>query len=107
LLLSAEIFIRWGDWFVRDFAALYVMILMTTHFGWSEEPTKATIGFLISLTSTTALLTYIPVAKWVDRSPSPKPFIGLTFFLFAIFPIALVALPRLASSVGLPAMAGL
>ncbi len=107
LLLSAEIFIRWGDWFVRDFAALYVMILMTTRFGWSDATTKETIGFLIALTSTTALLTYIPVAKWVDRSPSPKPFIGLTFFLFAIFPIGLVTLPRLAAWAGVPAMAGL
>ena len=102
LLLSAEIFIRWGDWFVRDFAGLYVFVLMTTKFGWSAESTAATVGFLISLTSTTALATYVPVAKWVDRSPSPKPFIGLTFFLFAVFPICLVTLPRAAAWAGVP-----
>ena len=55
----------------------------------------------------TALATYIPIAKWVDRSPSPRPFIGTTFFLFAIFPICLVLLPRLCEWLGLPVMIGL
>lgn len=107
MLLSAEIFIRWGDWFVRDFAALYVLILMTSRFGWSATATGATIGLLIALTNVTALATYVPVAKWVDRSPSPRPFIGLTFFLFAIFPICLVAMPRVAVWAGAPAVWGL
>jgi hypothetical protein len=55
----------------------------------------------------TALATYIPIAKWVDRSPSPRPFIGTTFLLFSLFPIALVLLPRLGESIGLPVTAGL
>jgi hypothetical protein len=55
----------------------------------------------------TALATYIPMAKWIDRSPSPKPFIGLTFLLFSLFPICLVLLPRLCAMFGLPVMLGL
>jgi hypothetical protein len=55
----------------------------------------------------TALATYVPVAKWVDRSPSPRPFIGLTFFLFALFPILLVVVPKLSVAAGLPVVVGL
>ena len=94
LLLSAEIFLRWGDWFVRDFAILYVVGVLARS---NQEA-----GFLLALTSFTALLTYIPVGKMVDRAQSPKPFIGLTFFLFALFPINLVVLPRILPSLGVP-----
>ena len=94
-LLTAEIFLRWGDWFVRDMASLYVVgVLLRSEEEW---------GFLLALTSFTALVTYIPVGKLVDRAASPKPYIGLTFLLFALFPINLVWLPRS----GLPVMAAL
>lgn len=107
LLLSAEIFIRWGDWFVRSFSALYVYSFLTAEQGWTAPSAVAAVGTLIAITNLTALATYIPVAKWVDRSPSPKPFIGLTFLLFAIFPIGLVMLPRAALWAGAPVIAGL
>lgn len=93
-LLTAEIFLRWGDWFVRDFAVLYVVGVLLR--------TKAEAGVLIALTSLTALVTYIPMGKLVDRASSPKPYIGLTFALFALFPINLVLLPKLLPSVGVP-----
>lgn len=99
LLLSAEIFLRWGDWFVRDFAVLYVVGVLARS---NQEA-----GFLLALTSFTALITYIPVGKMVDRAPSPKPFIGLTFFLFALFPINLVVLPRILPTLGAPLGAAL
>lgn len=107
LLLSAEIFIRWGDWFARDFAVLYVVALLTQRFGWSEARATETAGGLLALMSLTALATYVPVAKWVDRSPSPRPFIGTTFLLFAVFPIFLVVLPKLSVALGVPVMVGL
>ena len=46
-------------------------------------------------------------SKWIDRSTSPRPFIGLTFLLFSLFPLSLVLLPRAAAGLGLPVMAGL
>jgi hypothetical protein len=61
----------------------------------------------MAIMATTALATYIPMAKWVDRSESPRPFIGVTFLLFSLFPICLVLLPRAAEAAGLPVMAGL
>ena len=104
---SAEIFIRWGDWFARGFAVLYVVWLLTTRYGWDDKTASNFSGYLMTIMATTALATYIPMAKWIDRSSSPKPFIGVTFLLFAIFPICLVVLPRAAESVGLPVAAGL
>ncbi len=107
LLLSAEILIRWGDWFVRGFSALYVYSLLSAELGWEPGPAAAAVGLLIAITHLTALATYIPVARWVDNSPSPRPFIALTFFLFALFPIGLVLLPRWALGAGMPVMVGL
>lgn len=98
-LLSAEIFLRWGDWFVRDFAVLYVVGVLAQ--------TSRQAGLFLALSSFTALLTYIPIGKMVDRAPNPKPFIGLTFLLFALFPINLVMLPRLLPPLGVPLTAAL
>lgn len=106
-LLSAEIFIRWGDWFARDFAVLYVVSLLTRDWGWSDQAAAAMAGWLLAIMATTALATYVPVAKWVDRSPSPRPFIGTTFLLFSLFPILLVVLPKACAWLGLPVMLGL
>jgi MFS transporter len=107
LLLSAEIFIRWGDWFARDFAPIYVLSVLTEQWGWSHDPATKAAGFLMATMNLTALATYVPIAKMVDRSPSPKPFIGTTFLLFALFPITLVLLPKACAEFGLPVTLGL
>jgi len=107
LLLSAEIFIRWGDWFARTFTVLYVVNLLMQEWGWSQDAATVTSGSLIAITNFTALVTYVPVAKLVDRSPSPRPFIGTTFLLFSLFPIFLVILPKFCAWAGLPVMLGL
>jgi hypothetical protein len=106
-LLRAEIFIRWGDWFARDFALLYIVYILTRRYGWGDNAAAQAGATLMSIMAVTALATYVPVAKWVDRSTSPKPFIGLTFLLFSLFPISLVLLPKVAAAAGLPVMAGL
>ena len=107
LLLSAEIFIRWGDWFARDFAVLYIVNLLVTRWGWAEPAAARNAGYLLGIMGITALATYVPIAKWVDRSPSPRPFIGTTFLMFSLFPICLVLLPKICAHAGLPVMAGL
>jgi hypothetical protein len=73
-LLTAEIFIRWGDWFARDFAVLYVVSILTRDWGYTDASAARTAGGLLSLMALTALATYIPTARWVDRSASPQPF---------------------------------
>ena len=107
VLLTAEIFVRWGDWFARDFAVLYVVSMLTSEFGWATATAAETAGWLLALMALTALATYIPTAKWVDRAGSPKPFIGVTFLLFSLFPISLVLLPRFGASMGLSVLVGL
>lgn len=106
-LLGSEILIRWGDWFARDFAVLYVVSLLVDRWGWNERAAIQTSGFLLAVMATTALATYVPMAKWIDKSPSPKPFIGLTFLLFSLFPICLVLLPKLCGVLGIPVLYGL
>jgi hypothetical protein len=106
-LLQAEIFIRWGDWFERDFAVLYVVNLLVTRYGWTERAAADAAGYLLAVMAATALATYVPVAKMVDASDSPRPFIGLTFLLFSLFPICLVVLPKVSDSLGVPVIAGL
>jgi MFS family permease len=105
-LLGAEILVRWGDWFARDFAVLYVVNTLVERWGWDERDAIGTSGLLLAIMATTALITYVPMAKWIDRSQSPKPFILLTLLLFSLFPISLVMLPGLAGQFGLPAVAG-
>jgi MFS family permease len=106
-LLTAEIFIRWGDWFARDFAVLYVVSILTRDWGFTDAEAARTAGWLLSLMALTALATYIPTARWVDRSASPQPFIATTFLLFALFPICLVVLPKASAWLGVPVMAAL
>ena len=105
-LLGAEIFVRWGDWFARDFAVLYVVSTLVERWAWNERDAIEMSGMLLAIMATTALITYIPMAKWIDRSQSPRPFILVSLFLFALFPISLVVLPRLSDNVGLPVLAG-
>jgi MFS family permease len=94
-LLTAEILLRWGDWFVRDFASLYVVFhLSAVADGAGYVPSSETWGYWPMWTSAVALLTYIPVSRLVDKASSPKPYIGLTFFFFAAFPFCLVLLPK-------------
>jgi len=107
LLLTAEIFIRWGDWFARDFAGLYVAAVLSERLGWSSAHGVVVFGSLQSTSAMVALATYVPMAKWIDRSETPRPFIGTTFLLFALFPILLVVLPRVSVTLGLPIMVGL
>ena len=83
------------------------MNLLTTRWGWAEPAAARNAGYLLGIMGITALATYVPVAKWVDRSPSPRPFIGTTFLMFSLFPICLVLLPKFCAHAGLPVMAGL
>src|SRR2546428_4743589 len=50
----------------------------------------------------TSLLLSLPVGHWASRGgPAKKPFIGLTFVFFALFPLALATLGEAAGVWGL------
>jgi MFS family permease len=83
-LLTAEIFTRWCDWFVRDFAVLYVVVICGWRYEW--------YGLLVATQNITALLTYLPIGR-MTQTVGLQPFIGLTFVFFALFPLALAVSP--------------
>jgi MFS family permease len=83
-LLLAEVFTRWCDWLVREFVVLYVVFVR------GVSLTEA--GLLISLQHVVALLTYLPIGRLTERA-GLRPFIGLTFVFFALFPLVLAVTP--------------
>ena len=83
-LWLAEVFKRWCDWMVREFAVLYVVVVR----GVSVE----TAGAFLAVQHLTALLTYLPVGR-LTRTVGLQPFIGVTFIFFALFPLTLALLP--------------
>ncbi|MFO0841856.1 MAG: hypothetical protein U0797_05570 [Gemmataceae bacterium] len=84
-LLLAEVFTRWCDQLVREFVALYLLVVR-------QVPVEY-VGLLMAVQHTTALLTYLPVGR-LTRSAGLAPFVGLTFVFFALFPLTLVLVPN-------------
>jgi MFS family permease len=73
----SDVIVRWGDWMVRDFIILYCLKTIGI--------TTALFGTLVALQMVSALATYLPVAAITDRGHQ-RPFVGLTFVLFALTP---------------------
>lgn len=83
-LWLAEVFTRWGDHLVREFVALYLVVIR-------QVPLEQ-VGVLMAVQHATALATYLPVGQLTART-GLRPFVGLTFVFFALFPLTLVLLP--------------
>jgi predicted MFS family arabinose efflux permease len=83
-LLLAEVFTRWCDWLVREFVVLYVLLVRGVPVEW--------VGALLAVQNLTALLTYLPIGR-LTGTVGLRPFIGLTFVFFALFPLVLVLVP--------------
>jgi MFS family permease len=83
-LLVAEIFTRWCDWLVRELVVLYLLVIR------GVDP--ASVGLLLALQNTVALLTYLPIGR-MTAVVGLQPFIGLTFVFFALFPLSLAWAP--------------
>lgn len=80
-LMLSEVLARFGLGMVRTLLVVYVcqFIRLREH----------ELGWMFSLQMLAAVLTYIPVSAVADRGHR-KPFISMTFFLFALFPLAIV-----------------
>ena len=83
-LLIAEIFTRWCDWLVRDFAVLFILVI-------HRVPVEMA-GGLMALQHLVALATYLPIGGMTEKV-GLQPFIGLTFVFFALFPLVLALVP--------------
>ena len=82
-LLVADILVRFCEQIPYAFVVVWCMKVI-------QSPVTAfQFGILTSIEMVTAMLVYIPVAYFADRS-TKKPFIVATFAFFTFFPLALM-----------------
>ena len=101
-LLASEICVRWCDSMPRELIILYCVPILAPLLRTSATQTPAQlsviavafyVGVLLVVMNVTSLLVYLPVGHWASKAgASKKPFIGLTFVFFALFPLALATL---------------
>jgi len=80
-LLTSDIFIRTCEGLVDVFLVLYAINVIGIG--------APAYGVLVAVQMTTAIVSYIPVARFADRM-GRKPFVMATFVAFALFPVAVV-----------------
>ena len=82
-LLVADILVRFCEQIPYAFVIVWSMKII-------QSPVSAfQFGILTSIEMATAMLIYIPVAYFADRS-AKKPFIVTTFVFFTLFPLSLI-----------------
>ena len=101
-LLVSEICVRWCDAMPRELIILYCVSLLTPLMRTSSVQTATElsaiaiafyVGVLLVVMNVTSLILYLPVGHWASKGgAAKKPFIGLTFVFFALFPLAIVTL---------------
>jgi MFS family permease len=92
-LLISDVLARWCDGMPRELIILYCVSILTQLLRSEAEAVAFYVGVLLVIMNVTSLLLYVPVGHWASRTgTAKKPFIGLTFVFFALFPLALVTL---------------
>jgi MFS family permease len=81
-LLVSDILIRFCEQIPYAFVVVYAMNIVGI--------SAVQFGILTTIEMVTAMLCYIPVAYFADKS-SKKPFVVTTFVFFTLFPLALLA----------------
>lgn len=79
-LLVSDILVRFCEQIPYAFAVIWCVSI--------NQITPLQFGVLTTIEMVTAMLVYIPVAYFADRS-TKKPFVVTTFIFFSIFPLAL------------------
>ncbi|MHA1203682.1 MAG: MFS transporter [Candidatus Heimdallarchaeaceae archaeon] len=77
-LLISDILIRFAEQIPYAFLAIWAMNY--------NDITSLQFGFLTAIEMITALLIYIPVAYFADKTQRKKPFVATTFVFFTLFP---------------------
>jgi MFS family permease len=91
-LLVSDVLARWCEGLAREFAILFCVASLMRAEGWSlAEAAAVYVSVLLATMNTTSLLLYVPIGHLASvEGAAKKPFIGLTFVFFALFPLALV-----------------
>jgi MFS family permease len=93
-LLVSDILARWCEGLAREFLILYCVAYLVASQGWSlAEASAFYVSMLLGVMNVTSLLLYLPIGHLASlEGAAKKPFIGLTFVFFALFPLTLVTL---------------
>jgi MFS family permease len=85
-LLVSDILIRFCEQIPYAYVVLWCMAIVPGQT--TARITATQFGELTGIEMLTAVLCYIPVARWVDKA-GKKPFVAITFINFACFPLVL------------------
>jgi MFS family permease len=90
-LLVSDILARWCEGLARDFVILYCVATLVASEGWTlPEAAAFYAAMLLVIMNVTSLFLYLPIGHLASlEGAAKKPFIGLTFLFFALFPLAL------------------
>jgi len=98
-LLAADVFARWAEGLAGPLVILYcVPILAGDH----EKGTSLYQSILLNIQAVTNIVLYVVIGPLASRQGlAKKPYIGLTFVFFALFPISLIVLGPTLGAFGL------
>jgi MFS family permease len=92
-LLVSDIFARWCEGMPREFIILYCVASLVDLRGWPHDAAVAFYPVLLIVMNVTSLVLYLPIGHLASKAgAAKKPFIGLTFVFFALYPLTLVVL---------------
>jgi MFS family permease len=98
-LLAADICARWAEGLAGPFIILYCVPILATDL---SEGTALYASVLLTIQAVTNIVLYIVIGPLASREGlAKKPYIGLTFLFFALFPLSLAALGRPLGLIGL------
>ena len=100
-LLAADVFARWAEGLAGPLIILYcVPILAENH----EKGTALYQSLLLNIQAITNIVLYVVIGPLASREGlAKKPYIGLTFLFFALFPVSLILLGQTLGALGLAA----
>lgn len=98
-LLAADVFARWAEGMAGPFIILYCVPLLHEE---SHRGTALYQSVLLNIQAVTNMILYVAVGPLASRAGlGKKPYIGLTFVFFALFPISLILFGKALGFVGL------
>ncbi len=98
-LLAADVFARWAEGLAGPFIILYCVPLL------AESPAVGAARYqsvLLNIQAAVNVALYLLIGPLASRAGlAKKPYIGLTFLFFALFPISIAVLGPAAGAIGL------
>lgn len=98
-LLAADIFARWAEGLAGPFIILYCVPILSENLATGAALYQS---LLLNIQAAVNILLYVIIGPLASREGlAKKPYIGLTFVFFALFPISLAALGPTLGTIGL------